>query len=129
MAKPIKFRNRQTGKETTLTRVKAGELYLGSLVSLATLADRLKIPAPVTGTLILIMRDSLPALPVESLLAVYKRLGPVKGKLGKKSAALLALLKAAPPLASRPPARRATNSRRRSTVGAETPRQAAGRRR
>lgn len=130
MAKTVKMRNRRTGKAVEITRVKAGEMYLGALVSLASLADKLEIPGPVVGALLLVMRDSIPALPVESLIAVYERLGPVKGKLSRPSRDLLSLLKAAAPLdARKPPARRATNARRRSTVGAETPRQAAGRRR
>ena len=122
-------RNRE-GRKTTLTRTRAGELWLGSLVSLAALGDKLKMPEPVVGTLMLVMRDSLPALPVESLVAVYDRLGPVKGGLGKRAAGLLKLLKTAPPLGASK-ASGAVVGRRRGgrTLARKSPRQATGRRR
>ena len=124
----VKLRNRQ-GRVTTMTKARAGELWLGSLVSLAALGDRLKLPEPVVGTLLLVMRDLLPGLPVESLVAVYDRLGPVKRGLGKRARSLLAELKRAPPLgAGKPAGRRARTLARRSDVGAKTPRQANGRR-
>jgi len=126
--KTIKGRD-QKGRAATLTRTRAGELWLGSLVSLAALADKLKLPEPLVGTLLVVMRDSLPALPVESLVAVYDRLGPVKGGLGKRARALLALLKTAPPLgASKPSAAMVGRRRGGRTLARKSPRQAVGRR-
>lgn len=102
MAKRYKAIDNKTGKVITFSETRAGELLIGGLVGLISLADQMKFSTRSTAALFGVLKEAVSIATPEALAAAYDKLGaPLPPKIR-------ALVLVKPNGARKPPARRAT---------------------